>query len=165
MTSTQIHIPSFWRVEGTVDEVYEVLTSPMEFVRWWPSVYLKVEELEPGDADGVGRVVRLCTKGKLPYTLNWVAKAVEIERPHRIVVQASGDLEGTGEWRLSQSGECVEIRYSWTVYVTKSWMKLLLPLLRPVFVANHRWAMQEGESGLKRELRDRSQSLEAHGAD
>ena len=47
----------------------------------------------------------------------------------------------------------MDIRYDWTVYVTKPWMVVLAPLLRPVFAANHRWAMARGFEGLQRELR------------
>ena len=46
--------------------------------RWWPSVYLDVEELEPADARGLGRRVRLLTKGWLPYTLAWEFVVTEI---------------------------------------------------------------------------------------
>lgn len=156
MTSKEISIPSSWRVKGKVSDVYDIVSTPTDFVRWWSSVYLEVEELEPGAEDGVGRIVRLHTKGKLPYTINWVAKATQIEKPHRIVLEATGDLQGRGEWRLEQSGEWVDIGYSWTVVITKPWMRFLLPLLKPVFVANHRWAMQQGEAGLRKELARRS---------
>jgi hypothetical protein len=115
-----------------------------------------VEELEPGAGDGVGRIARLHTKGKLPYTIHWVAQAVAIEKPTRLVVQATGDLVGRGEWRLKQSGEWVEISFGWTVDVTKTWMKILLPLLKPVYIANHLWAMQQGEAGLRQEIARRS---------
>jgi hypothetical protein len=44
------------------------------------------------------------------------------------------------------------------VFVTKPWMVVLTPLLRPVFVANHLWAMQRGLEGLQRELARRGAS-------
>ena len=94
MRSAEIHIPTSWRVKGIVSDVYDILSNPTDFVRWWSSVYLEVEELESGADDGVGRIVRVHTKGKLPYTLSWVAEASEIEKPTRIVVRATGDLQG-----------------------------------------------------------------------
>src|SRR6266436_8764821 len=66
-----------WRVEGTCGEVADVLGDPAALERWWPSVYLGVEELSPGDGHGVGRRARLHTKGWLPYTLRWEFEVVE----------------------------------------------------------------------------------------
>jgi hypothetical protein len=62
---------SRWRVEGTCGEVADVLGDPLGLPRWWPSVHLDVKELEPADSRGVGRRVRLLTRGWLPYTLTW----------------------------------------------------------------------------------------------
>ena len=59
MTSNQYHFISRWRVEGTCGEVADVLSDPLAFPRWWPSVYLDVRELEPPGAGGVGRRVAL----------------------------------------------------------------------------------------------------------
>jgi len=50
-----------WRVESTVDEVSKILGDPLALMRWWPSVYLDVKVVEPGDERGLGRVVSLYT--------------------------------------------------------------------------------------------------------
>src|SRR5438105_8147116 len=61
-----------WRVRGSADEVFDVLADPLALKRWWPSVYIDVRELKPGDPEtNVGRVIDLYTKGWLPYTLRW----------------------------------------------------------------------------------------------
>ena len=156
MQPREFHIPTTWRVKGSAAQVYEVLSKPREFVRWWPEVYLAVREVRAGDANGVGRIVALRTKGKLPYTLEWQAEMVAAQKPQRMSIRARGDLEGRGEWELRQDGEWVQVRYDWTVLATKSWMILLAPLLRPVFVWNHKWAMQRGFEGLQRELASRA---------
>jgi hypothetical protein len=148
----QFHIPTSWRVRGSVEEVYDVLSKPLEFVRWWPEVYLDVREIRPGDANGVGRIMKLQTKGWLPYRLNWQAEVLAIDKPRSMSVLARGDLDGRGEWRFAQDGEFVDVHYDWTVFVTQPWMVVLTPLLRPVFVANHLWAMRRGFEGLEREL-------------
>jgi hypothetical protein len=77
-------------------------------------------------------------------------------KPHRMSVRARGDLDGRGEWQLEQDGEWVVVKYDWTVLATKPWMIVLAPLLKPVFVWNHKWAMQRGFEGLSRELARRS---------
>jgi uncharacterized protein YndB with AHSA1/START domain len=158
MKTRQFQLASRWRVQGSVDEVYQILSEPEAFVRWWPAVYLQVSELTSGDDDGVGRVISLHTKGWLPYTLTWQARVLEVDKPQRIVIEAQGDLHGHGEWRFTQDGDWVDIEYDWTVITTKPWMIYLMPLLKPVFTANHRWAMKQGEAGLRRELMERNRS-------
>jgi hypothetical protein len=148
----EFHIPTSWRVRGNAAQVYDVLSKPLEFVRWWPEVYLDVREVRPGDANGVGRVMDLTTKGWLPYRLRWQAEVLASDKPRSMSVLARGDLDGRGEWRFTQDGEFVDVHYDWTVLVTQPWMVVLAPVLRPVFVGNHVWAMRRGFEGLQREL-------------
>jgi hypothetical protein len=49
--SNQYAFVTHWRVEGTCGEVADVLGDPLDLPRWWPSVYLHVEELRPPDAN------------------------------------------------------------------------------------------------------------------
>ena len=105
MQPQEFYIPTTWRIKGTADRVYEVLSRPHELPRWWPEVYLDVQELRPGEANGVSRIVALRTRGNLPYELDWQAEMTAAERPHRMSVRARGDLDGNGEWRFRQEGE------------------------------------------------------------
>jgi uncharacterized protein YndB with AHSA1/START domain len=152
MQRQELHIATEWRIEATAAQVYDILSRPREFPRWWPDVYLAVTEVKPGDANGVGRVVALRTKGKLPYELHWQAEMIAAEKPHRMSIRARGDLDGRGEWRFRQEEDCVIVTYDWTVLATQPWMAYLAPLLRRVFVWNHNWAMQRGFEGLTREV-------------
>ena len=68
LASNSYHFTTHWRVESTVDEVSKILGDPLALMRWWPSVYLDVKVVEPGEESGLGRVVSLYTKGWLPYT-------------------------------------------------------------------------------------------------
>ena len=52
-----------WRVQSTVEEISAILGDGPDLPRWWPSVYLDVQMVEAGAADGVGAVVSLYTKG------------------------------------------------------------------------------------------------------
>jgi hypothetical protein len=45
--------------------VADILGDQLALARWWPSVYLEVEEIAPARADGTGRRVRL-HRGWLP---------------------------------------------------------------------------------------------------
>jgi hypothetical protein len=46
----------------------------------------------------------------------------------------------------------VDISYDWRIRADKPLLRTLSFLLKPVFSANHRWAMAQGEASLKREL-------------
>jgi hypothetical protein len=141
-----------WRVEATIEEVSAILDDPLSLPRWWPSVYLEVREIAAGGADGVGRVIELFTKGWLPYTLRWSFVVTESQRPHGFCLEASGDLVGRGEWTLTQDGPYADIVYDWRVRADKPLLRYGSFLFKPIFAANHRWAMARGEESLKREL-------------
>lgn len=146
-----------WRVAGTVHEVMSVLgdDDPTSVTRWWPCVYLTVTEIEPGGEGGLGRVLDLYTKGWLPYTLRWTLHVTEPLTDVGYALAATGDLEGTGRWAFRQDGPEVVVTYDWRVQATKPLLRRLTWLLRPVFSANHHWAMRRGEESLRLELRRR----------
>ena len=48
MPNNEYHFITHWRVEGTINEVADILKAADELPRWWPSVYLNVKVLEPG---------------------------------------------------------------------------------------------------------------------
>jgi len=153
---------SHWRIEGTCGEVADVLGDPLALPRWWPSVYLDVQEVAPPDARGLGRRVALLTKGWLPYTIRWEFEVVASDYPNGFTIVATGDFDGRGVWTLVQDGPFVEVTYDWRLRVEKPLLKNLSFLLKPVFEANHRWAMKQGEQSLFLELlRRRAASDEA----
>jgi hypothetical protein len=152
MTGNNYHFITHWRVRSTVQEVSDILGNAPDLVRWWPSVYLEVRELEPGDEHGVGKVVSLYTKGWLPYTLRWQFRVTENRSPHGFSLAAWGDFVGRGSWTFEQEGDWVNITYDWQIRADKPLLKYLSPLLKPIFAANHHWAMAQGEESLMREL-------------
>ena len=165
MTTNEYYFTSRWRVEGTCGEVADILGDPLSLPGWWPSVYLEVRQLEPPDARGVGRRVALVTKGWLPYTLRWEFHVVESRYPHGYTIEANGDFDGRGVWVFEQVGRFVEATYDWRLRVEKPLVRRLSFLLKPLFEANHRWAMARGEESLKLELlRRRATSDAARGA-
>jgi hypothetical protein len=155
------HFLTHWRVDGTCGEVADLLRDASALPRWWPSVYLRVTETDPPDARGVGRRVRLLTKGWLPYTLSWEFVVVESTYPSGFVIEATGDFVGRGVWRFVQDGPMVHITYDWSIRVEKPLLRRLTPFLRPLFEANHRWAMAQGETSLKLELARRRATSDA----
>ena len=148
------HFLTRWRVRSTVAEVLEILDDAEDLARWWPSVYLEVKKRPDG-------VVELLTKGWLPYTIRWQFRVTD-RRPDGFAIEAFGDFVGRGEWQLTQDGDFVDVVYDWRIKAEKPMLRILSPILKPIFGANHRWAMRKGEESLKLELaRRRGESVAA----
>jgi hypothetical protein len=146
-----------------VEEVGEIIADAPGLTRWWPSVYLQVEELEPGDDSGLGKAIRLYTKGWLPYTLRWQFRVTGV-RPDGFTLEASGDFVGRGIWTFAQEGPWVRITYDWRIRADKPLLRYLSFLLKPIFKANHHWAMAQGEASLRLELARRRARTDAERA-
>ncbi|GGM47189.1 hypothetical protein GCM10012275_17830 [Longimycelium tulufanense] len=143
-----------WLVPGNTAEVADVLFDPADLVRWWPSVYLAVRRITPGAPSGVGARYDLHTTGWLPYQLRWRMHVTRREA-RRTLFTATGDLAGRGEIRLRQRGPDVEVNFDWRVRANKPLLRHVSPVLKPIFAANHRWAMARGERSLLLELERR----------
>lgn len=144
-----------WRVHSSCQEISDILSDAPDLVRWWPSVYLDVRERQPGDANSIGKVVELYTKGWLPYTLRWQFCVTENRQPHGFSLEATGDFVGRGDWTFQQDGEWVDVIYHWRVRADKPILRYLSFIMKPIFAANHHWAMRKGEESLKLELQRR----------
>jgi hypothetical protein len=152
MASNDYHFITRWRVQSSLEEISEIIGDGPGLVRWWPSVYLDVKQIQPGDERGVGRVISLYTKGWLPYTLRWQFRVVEDRYPHGFTLQAWGDFVGRGIWTFEQDGPWVDITYDWKIQADKPLLRYFSFLIKPVFSANHHWAMRKGEESLNLEL-------------
>lgn len=162
LMSADYHFVDYWRVEGDVKEVADIIEDALSLPRWWPSVYFEVKELKPGNgAHGVGKLISLRAGGQLPYTLRINFRTVESRYPHCFSMDATGDLEGKGIWTLEQDGPFVNVTYDWTIRANKAIIEKLSFLLKPIFRSNHIWTMKRGEESLKLELlRRRARSPE-----
>lgn len=94
----------------------------------------------------------MLTRGWLPYTIHCFFRVTEARLPHGFSIEAWGDLEGRGTWTVERDGRFVNIPYDWRVRSKKPLLRHLSFVLKPVFSANHRWAMARGEESLKAEL-------------
>ena len=118
--------------EDPPEAIFELIRKPLEFPRWWGSVYLKAERV------GESRV-RFQTKGKLPYTLLWDSETIESRPPESLTVRATGDLDGRGIWTLGKHGASTDVTFDWKLTAEKPLLRYLSFLLRPLFAWNHRW--------------------------
>jgi hypothetical protein len=159
LQSNEYRFVTRWRVQGTVEEVYAILSRPADMVRWWPAVYLAAQELEPADPDKIGKVVSLHTRGWLPYMLRWQFRVTETNYPHGFALEAWGDFVGSGRWQFEPDGSWVNVMYDWRIRADKPILRYLSFLLKPLFAANHRWAMAQGEKSLRAELARRRAAI------
>ena len=155
------HFVTTWRFEASCEEVFRILGNPQSLTRWWPEVYLKVDEVHSGNESGTGRIISLLTKGWLPYKLNWQFEVTHVSEPYGFSLVASGDFAGTGEWSFVQDGNFVDVTYDWHIRAEKPLIRRFSSLLKSVFSWNHEWAMAKGRVGLQKEL-NRIRELKAH---
>ena len=162
MASNEYQFITHWRVQSNLEEVNDILGNAPDLKRWWPSVYLDVQEMEAGDHEtGVGKVISLYTKGWLPYTLRWQFRVTENRSPHGFSLEAWGDFVGSGIWTFAQEEGWVNITYDWRIRADKPLLQRLSFIMKPIFSANHHWAMAKGEESLKLELARRQAKTEA----
>jgi hypothetical protein len=95
---------------------------------------------------------RVAWRSRVPYALEFDF-AVERTDAHREMEgTATGQLSGTGHWRLFEQGGVTAVLYEWNVQTTKRWMNVLGPVASPVFEYNHDVVMRWGGEGLARRL-------------
>lgn len=136
-----------WRARAPIADVWDAISHPLDWPNWWKGV-VRVDELEPGDASGLGALHRYTWKSALPYRLAFEMRVTRVEEPRRLEGRASGELEGGGAWTFTPDGEWTDVIYHWDIQTTRPWMNALAPLLRPAFEWNHDWVMRSGGQGL-----------------
>jgi hypothetical protein len=158
--SNEYHMVTRWRIPATPGEVAEVLFADTEdLARWWPAVYMGVRLVEPGDERGIGALVALYTKGWLPYTLRWQFRVTESDLPGHLRIAAVGDFVGRGIWTIKEAraaddpaGPLTTVEYDWLITAEKGVLRTFSAVMKPIFAANHDWAMRQGERSLRLEL-------------
>ena len=138
-----------WSFKAPIERVFEHLADTERWPTWWKYV-AKVEVLEPGDSKGVGRVLRMTWRTRLPYSLSFTIKSTVVDPPCYMEARADGELVGSGIWRLRQVDDITDVRYDWEVRTTKFWMNLFAPIARPLFSWNHAGVMKAGEDALRK---------------
>jgi hypothetical protein len=125
--------------------VWEALQDAERWPEWWRGV-VRVAELEPRER------YRIAWRSRIPYDLEFEFAVRRQDAPRSMDGDATGDLEGTGHWRLFEQDGVTAVTYEWNVHTTKPWMKAIAPVARPVFEYNHDVVMRWGGEGLAREL-------------
>ena len=144
-----------WDVDAPPESVFEALADAGTYPTWWTPIYREV------DTDGppaVGCASRQKFKARLPYALSTVSTIARLEPPHEFEVHVTGDLRGTGVWTLSQVEGKVHVRFDWRVHADRPLLRILTPVLRPLFRWNHNVAIKRAMVGLEPYARAQQQS-------
>ncbi len=134
-----------WRIRGPISVIYDILKEGQAYSRWWKLSYVSSETV------GVGKI-RCLVRAWLPYTLQFTTELLQENPPYEFAVEATGDLVGTGVWKLKQEGEDAVVEFHWNVRASKSLVKWLSLFLKPVFAWNHAWVMKKGKACLRQEV-------------
>ena len=140
-----------WLLEAPRQGCWDVLEDVSRWHDWWPGVE-SVVQVAAGDAHRVGSVHRVRWRARLRYSVEFEFRVEEVREPALMSGRSSGELEGTGTWRLMESGGVTAVLYEWDVRTTRAWMNALDPVARPLFTRNHDRVMRQGGEGLARRL-------------
>jgi uncharacterized protein YndB with AHSA1/START domain len=135
-----------WDVDAPQEQVFDALADARTYPEWWRPVYIAVEADCPPQ---VGCVSRQEFKGRLPYHLTTRSEIVRLERPREFEVSVVGDLTGKGIWTLTPADGRVHIHFDWRVIADRPLLRVLTPMLRPVFRWNHNWSIKRAIEGLE----------------
>jgi uncharacterized protein YndB with AHSA1/START domain len=136
-----------WLLDADRERVWEAIWESERWPEWWRGVEEAVK-LAEGDESGVGEVGRYVWRARLPYPVRFQIRTTRVERPSLIEGEATGELAGTGRWRLFEEGGLTAVLYEWNVRTTRPWMNALAPVARPIFKWNHDWVMRNGGTGI-----------------
>ena len=135
-----------WDVDAPQAAVFDALAEARSYPEWWKPVYISAETDGPPE---VGRVAQQHFKGRLPYHLRTSSRITRYEPPHVLVADVEGDLRGRGIWTLTQRNGRTHVQFDWRVFADRPLLRLLTPVLRPLFRWNHTWAIARAQEGLE----------------
>jgi uncharacterized protein YndB with AHSA1/START domain len=135
-----------WDVEAPQEQVFDALADARTYPEWWTPIYREVESDGPPEE---GRVSRQRFKANLPYTLTTSSRIVQLDRPNTFEVAVEGDLRGRGVWTLTPEDGRVHVRFDWHVFADRALIRVLTPIMRPLFRWNHNAAIKAAIKGLE----------------
>jgi hypothetical protein len=74
---------------------------------------------------------------------------VELDPPRTVVADVDGDLRGRGKWTVTPTKAGSHVRFDWEVHADRKLLRILTPVLRPLFRWNHDWAIARAMDGLE----------------
>lgn len=128
-------------VGAPIDRVYASIVAPEAWLGGWSDA-VSVRRVRVGAADGVGAVFDATVRAPVGYQLTARIETVEARPPTHARMQATGGVDGSGEWQLRERDGDTEVAFVWDVRTTEAWMNALAPVARPLFEWSHGVVMQ-----------------------
>lgn len=136
-----------WDIDAEIGVVFDLVSDVSSYPHWWRPVYKSVET---NGVRGVGCVAQHCFRGALPYDIHLRTELTVYDPPHRFEFKAEGDLRGHGIWTFTEHDSRTRVCWDWHVCADKPLLRVLTPLLRPLFRWNHSWAVSRAQAGLQK---------------
>lgn len=152
---------SLWELDSEIDEALAIFHDMDAMVDWWSAAFMRMEVMEPGGADSIGKTVRLHTKGWLPHSFQFMARIKAGETATTVGIDVAGDFHGEALMAMEKVGGRLMLAFDWHIHVDHPWVRFVAALVRPVLAWNHRWVMRIGQAGLQREIYRRRGDLAA----
>lgn len=144
-----------WYVPFPIDNVWEVLSRPTEYPRWWRGVYLSAQALDRDASGKSSKRVAVVARGWLPYKLRFTIENLRLDKPRLIEFKASGDFAtDVSRWVLKPEGNGTSVTLEWNPRVEKPGVKFFSPILKPLFRWNHDWTMKRGQQQIVEYLKN-----------
>lgn len=151
MSRRQLVLVSRWRLAASRERVWELLSAPETWPRWWPHL-AAVRSLGQGDTDGTGAVREFNWRSGVGYRIAFVVRTIRVARLQEIEGVVHGDVQGRGLWLVEEADDGVCLTYRWAVDLVRPWMRLAAPLLQPLFAWRHFVVMRGGARGMAASL-------------
>src|SRR4051812_44995209 len=124
-----------WVLAGSPAKVYAALSDFNLYPLWGYPGYLY------GRRDGelaVGCKGKLTVQGGLPYKINFDVELSKLLPDREIEVIVGGDVTGIKKWLINpMPGGGTELISDWRCNVNWAFLKVMTPLIKPVFRWNH----------------------------
>ena len=145
------HLLTIWHLRAPQQRVWDLLSDPAGYGRWWPS-FVRYWDLTP-HRRGIGQRDYRWVRGYyLPLWLRFSTEIVSLRPGEYVCYQVEGDLAGFAQVRLSQEGQTVCVMITWRVMLARRWLRWLSPVARRLLIANHDAVMRQGQRGLAKQL-------------
>ncbi len=151
MKRSEYHFKSTWNSTAHLPVAEQAILDMEGWKQWWSGM-VAARTIRHQRAV-VGSVVTATWKSMFGYRLAMQLTIIGYVPGQQITFRSSGDLEGEGSWtfRVTSDGG-TQMDILWNVTTQKTWMNVLAPFLRPLFVGAHNKLMEQGERGLRRYL-------------
>jgi hypothetical protein len=152
MATNEYYFLDRWFIPHPVEAIWPYIVDMPAYPTWWGMVYDQAQPINDLPPDQVGARVNIQAHGRLPYKTRFISEVTHVEPPHKLGLNADGDLTGRGLWTLKEAGGGTDISFEWVVRADKPILRLFSPIFKPIFAWNHGWTMQQGEAALKQLL-------------